>query len=181
MLELTSFLDARFELAHVDDRGSILKDIEIQMLKELSNEGPTCISTPSGAASSASGTSDGDNGNNTGLPPSKNPKGLSKILSNCFGNPEVTLTPQQRVKQEIDQYLTHPQLNIEDDPLSWWKLENVRYPILAKLARKYLCLCATNVPAERVFSCGGIILCDKRTCLKPERVDSLVFLAQNLK
>ena len=181
LLELTSFLDARFKLAHVDDRGSILKDIEIQMLKELSNEVPTCISTPSGAASSTSGTSDGDNGNNTGLPPSKKPKGLSKILSNCFGNPEVTLTPQQRVKQEIDQYLTHPQLNIEDDPLSWWKLENVRYPILAKLARKYLCLCATSVPAERVFSCGGIIVCDKRTCLKPERVDSLVFLAQNLK
>ena len=89
----------------------------------------------------------------------------------------MRLTPQQRVKQEIDQYLMHPQLNIEDDLLPWWQSECVRYPFLAKLARKYL----SCVLAERVFSCGGNIVSDKRTCLKPERVDNLVFLVQNLK
>ena len=47
----------------------------------------------------------------------------------------MRLTPPQRVKQEINQYLMHPQLNIEDDPLPWWQSECVRYPILAKLAR----------------------------------------------
>ena len=102
-------------------------------------------------------------------------KGLSKILSNCFGNAEVQVTPQQRVKQEIAQYLTHPQLSMEDEPLPCWKSECVRYPVLAKVAKTFLCLCTTSVPSERVFSCGGNIVCDSRTCLKPQRVDSLVF------
>jgi len=70
---------------------------------------------------------------------------------------------------------------MEDEPLPWWKSECVRYPVLAKVAKKFLCLCATSVPSERVFSCGGHIVSDRRTCLKPQRVDSLVFLAQNLK
>ena len=177
-LSLQLFLDARFKLAHVDDRGDILKEVETQMLREINSEVTDIPTRSSGVVTSTSSTSES---RETGLPPSKKPKGLSKLLSKCFGNTEVRLTPQQRVKQEIDQYLTHPQLNIEDDPLPWWQSECVRYPILAKLARKYLCLCATSVPAERVFSCGGNIVSDKRTCLKPERVDNLVFLAQNLK
>jgi len=67
-------------------------------------------------------------------PPSKNSKGLSKILSHCYSNLVVQLPPQQKVKQEIDQYLTHPQLDIENNSLEWWRSESVRYPILAKLA-----------------------------------------------
>ena len=106
---------------------------------------------------------------------------MSKILSRCLSNAEVQLTSQQRVKQEIDQYLTHPQLNMEDEPLPWWKSECVRYPVLAKVAKKFLCLCATSVPSERVFSCGRHIVSDIRTCLKTQRVDSLVLLGQNLK
>ena len=115
-------------------------------------------------------------------PPSKKAKGVSKVLGRCLGSGlSVELTPRQRIKQELDQYLSHPQLDVEASPLDWWKIEAVRYPVVAKLARKYLCLCATSVAAERVFSCGGHIVSDKRTCLKPERVDNLVFLALNMK
>ena len=135
------------------------------MLREIDSEVTEVPTRPSGVVTSTSSTSES---REAGLPPSKKPKGLSKLLSKCFGNTQLRLTPQQRVKQEIDQYLTHPQLNIEDDPLPWWQSECVRYPILAKLARKYLCLCATSVPAERVFSCGGNIVSDKRTCLNPK-------------
>ena len=116
------------------------------------------------------------------VPPTKKSKGLSKVLGHCLGNSQCNaLTTRQRVKQELDQYLSHPQLDIEESPLDWWKIEAVRYPNVAKLAQKYLCLCATNVPSERVFSCGGNIVTDRRTCLKPEQVDSLVFLALNMK
>ena len=137
-------LDARFKLAHVDDRGNILKEVETQMLREINSEVtkvPTCSSgLDSGVVISASSTSEG---HETDLPPSKKPKRLSKILSKCFGNTEVRVTPQQRVKQEIHQYPMHPQLNTEDHLLPWWQSECVRYPILAKLARKCLCFCAT--------------------------------------
>ena len=80
-------------------------------------------------------------------------KGLSKVLSQCSTDivAQHQLAPQQKVKQEIDQFLTHPQPDISDEPLIWWKSESVRYPVLTKLARKFLCLCATSVPSERVF------------------------------
>ena len=65
-------------------------------------------------------------------------------------------------------------------PLEWWKTEETKFPSLAKLAKKYLCVCATSVSSERIFSTGGSIVTDSRTCLKPERVDSLVFFAKNL-
>ena len=41
-----------------------------------------------------------------------------------------------------------------------------------------MCLCATSVPSERVFSCGGNIVTGKRTSVKPEKIDNLVFLTQ---
>ena len=80
-------------------------------------------------------------------------KGLSKVLSQCSTDivAQHQLAPQQKVKQEIDQFLTHPQPDISDEPLIWWKSESVRYPVLTKLARKFLYLCATSVPSERVF------------------------------
>ena len=185
LLELTSFLDPRFKLTQVSDRAGILKEIELQMLKEMDINVPTCHSS---AAATSTTTTSGpitavSSSNEAVPPPSKKLKGLSKVLSQCSTDivAQHQLTPQQKVKQEIDQFLTHPQPDISDDPLIWWKSESVRYPVLAKLAQKFLCLCATSVPSERVFSCGGNIVTDKRTCLKLEKVDSLVFLAQNLK
>ena len=106
------------------------------------------------------------------------------MLGQCLGKSHSTstaLTHRQRVKQELDQYLSHPLLDVEESALDWWKVEAVRYPTVAKLAQKYLCVFATSVAAEHVFRCGGNIVTDRRTCLKPEKVDSLVFLALNMK
>ena len=38
LLELASFLDLRFKMAHLDDRAAILKEVETQMLTEISSE-----------------------------------------------------------------------------------------------------------------------------------------------
>ena len=131
-----------------------------------------------GGPSSASG----DDGSSASEPPRKKPKGLSKILAKRLGTTSrIGLTTEEKIKQELDQYLSHPQLEMEDSPLDWWKVEHSRYPRLAKLARKYLCICATSVPSERVFSCAGQIVSDERSSLKPDKVDMLVFLARNLK
>ena len=55
------------------------------------------------------------------------------------------------------------------------------YPRLAKLARKYLCICGTSYFSERLFSVAGNIVTAKRSLLKPHKVHMLVFLAKNLR
>ena len=123
---------------------------------------------------------DGDT--STDQPPAKKAKGLSKILGRCLGHSAATPSrPQEKVAQQLDQYLSYPHLDVKECPHEWWRNESNRYPLVAQLVRKYLSVCVTSVPSERVFSCGGNIVSDKRACLKPDTVDSLVFLALNMK
>ena len=76
--------------------------------------------------------------------------------------------------------MQHPSLDIDESPLTWWKQEAIRIPLLSIVARKYLSVCATSVPSERVFSVGGNVVSSKRGALKPDKVNQLIFLASNL-
>ena len=86
-------------------------------------------------------------------------------LGNILGKQQVrsTLSLSERVKQELDLYLHSPTFDIDMCPLEWWKTEETKFPSLAKLAKKYLCVCATSVSSERIFSTGGSIVTDSRT------------------
>ena len=46
--------------------------------------------------------------------------------------------------------------------------------------RRYLAIPATSSPSERLFSKAGQVSTPARAQLKPEKVDQLVFLAENL-
>ena len=77
-------------------------------------------------------------------------------------------------------YLQYPSLDIDESPFKRWKLECNRMPLLSVAARKYLCICATSVTSERVFSIGGQLVNSRRSRLNPDKVNSLIFLAKNL-
>ena len=91
-------------------------------------------------------------------------------------------TPLQQLQAEIETYETSPKLAIDSDetPMKWWKNHSTLYPKLAKLSKKYLCMCATSCSSERQFSTSGNIVTSSRSSLKPTKVNMLVFLAQNL-
>jgi len=59
--------------------------------------------------------------------------------------------------------------------LLWWKTNGARYPYLAYIAKKYLAIPATLIPAERAFSLAGHVVNQKRSALLPENVNKLVF------
>ena len=63
-------------------------------------------------------------------------------------------------------------------PIVWWKENSSRFKTLAKLARKYLCIPATSVPSERLFSTAGCVVTARRACLDPDNI--LCFLKSNL-
>ena len=91
-------------------------------------------------------------------------------------DPEVFTT-----LEEFDKYLKETPLKSSENCLEWWSKNNHTYPSLAKLAKQYLCVPATSVPAEQVFSVAGEIVNTKRASLKPENVDLLIFLNKNSK
>ena len=68
---------------------------------------------------------------------------------------------------------------LDDDPLEWWK-DQVDLPLLSSLAKKYLCIPATSVESERVFSTAGDIVTATRSVLSHEHIDQLIFLKKNL-
>jgi hypothetical protein len=66
-----------------------------------------------------------------------------------------------------------------DDPFLWWKLNDLSYPHLAKLARKWLGAVATSVSPERAFSASGNTVPVKRCSLTPDIVRDLLFVSEN--
>ena len=67
-----------------------------------------------------------------------------------------------------------------NDPLLYWKKNEQSNPLLAKLARRFLCAPPGSVPSERLFSTAGDIADGKRNRFLPEKVDMLLFLRKNL-
>jgi len=63
--------------------------------------------------------------------------------------------------------------------LQWWRARRGEYPILSRMARKYLGVPATSVPCERTFSTAGNIVMKKRCSLSPYQVRVLCFLHAN--
>ena len=82
---------------------------------------------------------------------------------------------------EMNRYLNpadRPSANC--DILKWWKEHCKEFPLLAKCARKYLCIQASSASSERTFSTGGSIVTYKRTKLDVENVHMLVYCKDNL-
>ncbi len=90
-------------------------------------------------------------------------------------------SPRSRLSKEIDRYISaFPVIDGDDDPLQWWKMNSKKLPLLCQLSRRYLAIQASSSPSERLFSKAGQVSTPARAQLKPEKVDKLVFLAENL-
>ena len=81
---------------------------------------------------------------------------------------------------EIDKYLSENLLNRQEDPLKWWSDRQKLYPRLYEMVLRRLCVPATSVPSERVFSKAGLVLNAKRTRLTTDKVETILFIQSNL-
>ena len=89
---------------------------------------------------------------------------------------------------EIDRYVRAAPLErrkmvnnrkVFNDPLVWWKQNQGMFPILAKLAMKYLAVQATSAPSERVFSQAQLMIRANRARMGPEIAGKLLFVKMN--
>lgn len=76
---------------------------------------------------------------------------------------------------EVQQYLKKANISRKDDPIAWWKSHTTSFPLLHKMAKKYLSIPGTSVPSERLFSTVEVISA-KRNRLIPEHVNIFLFL-----
>lgn len=80
-------------------------------------------------------------------------------------------------KSDLKRYLDDP---VEDIPaksfnlLQWWRMNELKYPIVAKLAKDILTIPITSVSSESAFSTGGRVISDYRSSLLPSTVQALV-------
>ena len=180
ILNTTTWLDPQYKTEYLYEEGAknAAENIKREILElELANE------------RSSENRGDTDNPNamdesNDGKPPATK-KTLAKLLGQIKKSSETAsaasaLTRNAQIDLEMSRYLSAPEVALSADPFQWWSIQAPAYPRLAKLARKYLCICGTSSSSERLFSVAGNIVTAKRSLLKPHKVDMLVFLANNL-
>ena len=67
-----------------------------------------------------------------------------------------------------------------NNPLIWWKTKQLKFPTVAKLAKKYLGIPATSASSERIFSKARRIITGDRNRLAPEIAGTLFYINDNL-
>ena len=159
----------------MDPRYSHLRSTDDSLRKQIREELEDEISGISIDTNTASETDEGEE------PPAKKTKTGDSAMSFLLGlSSDNSHSTSMTSHHEMQHFINEPPLNPDGNPLEWWRKNEERFPRLSKIARKLMCVPATSVPAERVFSTSGMIVNKLRASLKPENVDMLVFLNKNL-
>ena len=61
-----------------------------------------------------------------------------------------------------------------EDLLKWWKNNAAEFPKLSRTARQILVIPASSASSERNFSSAGQVISERRKCLSPVNVDSIL-------
>lgn len=96
-------------------------------------------------------------------------------LTGVFAPPSL----EEQVNSELTKYKTMGKISMKNDPLEFWRLYRGSLPHLSEVALKYLCVQASSVPSERVFSTAGDTVTAERSRLDPSKVDMVIFLKKN--
>ena len=180
-----TWLDPRYKTAYLTDeecRNATEKIKEEMITLQVERAGDAADAPDEARQRQNDAPNAPDNVEDDQPPAKKMKRSLATLLgqvkkSSASANPT---TPAARIDLEMSRYVSAPEIGLDADPLQWWSMHATIYPSLAKLARKYLCVCGTSSASERLFSVAGNIVTAKRSLLKPHKVDMLVFLAKNL-
>ncbi|KAL0239487.1 hypothetical protein GEMRC1_009595 [Eukaryota sp. GEM-RC1] len=89
----------------------------------------------------------------------------------CVRNEE-----QSTELDELDIYLSDGLIEMDQDPLMWWKLNESKFPTLARTSRIALSVQASNVASESLFSQAGRVVTPDRSRLTDLNVEACVCL-----
>jgi hypothetical protein len=101
------------------------------------------------------------------------------------GEEDAGANMAREIEHEICKYKALSALPFHDNsknfagPLIWWRQKKSLFPILSCLARKYLCIPATEAPSEQIFSTASLLLSKFRNRMDPELAGRMVFIKKN--
>ncbi|XP_035825196.1 zinc finger BED domain-containing protein 1-like [Aplysia californica] len=144
----STFLDPRFK-KHAFLDNTAVQEISSKMAKRLAK--PTA--PPTTAVSSSD-----DQTTESNVPSESIWKAFDLKIQNVL---KTTANPHIRPQTEMRRHLEEDPIPRTDDPLFWWRAHEGLFPELSKLAKKYLCIPATSVPSERLFSTAGELISQK--------------------
>lgn len=188
------FLDPRFKKApylsdaqRMDVR-SDTKDELVKIIRECQERQASQGSSSRHALTDSTDTGScshvhaGNSAEEIETPPRPKRTKLANLLGDIYvPSQNDAQTVEEIAESEIQRYESEPGENLDSTrPLEWWSLRAGQYKYLSKLVKKVMCVTATSVPSERIFSSAGNILCEKRSCLSPSNVNRLVFLYENM-
>ena len=109
-------------------------------------------------------------------PPAKSPP---IDLDMFFGEADdAQVSASAQAEQDGSMFFGEKAAPSSTDPLNWWHTHGSRFALLSQVARQLLCVPATSVPSERVFSAAGHIVSKLRAALSADNIDALIFLQQ---
>lgn len=97
-----------------------------------------------------------------------------------FGSSDEEMRPfREPVVEELERFRCEPKVKNDVNILDWWKKRAGVYPILSEISKFYLCIPATSVSTERVFSTGGNVITKLRMSMTDEHANQLILLSKN--
>ena len=173
---ISSMLDPRHKhLGFLTSTQKMAANAKLVELGEAVETGRVAIQQAGGDEEAA--LSDMDEGStNTGVAASQSQQvsAVTQLLGENY-----TTQCKSGIEAELQNFLREAPPPLDCTPTDWWKVNGIRFPRLAKLARRYLCITATLVPSERVFSAAALTVTRLRSHLTPEHVNMLIFLNKN--
>lgn len=85
-----------------------------------------------------------------------------------------------KLEPELTRYLDREGvLDLALDPLAWWASKASQYPVMTRMVKRYLCIQASSVACERVWSAAGNVMTARRAGLKSTCLEALLIIHEN--
>jgi hypothetical protein len=107
--------------------------------------------------------------------PTKKVTGMEILL----GAAKQDMPSKDRGDFELSQYTSESPIAFDQNPLSWWRNAEFKYPTLIRLARTFMCIPACAIPSNKIPHAQREKFERQRANLALEVVDKLLFLNGN--